>query len=103
MEQDDAALRRLSRARWSRALALTGLMLIVYFGFVLLTAYDKPLMTRPLVPGLSVGILLGALVIVSAFVLTGVYVWWTNAHYDPGLRAVRDRRRAAAAAEETRE
>ena len=33
-------------------------------------------------PGLSLGILLGALVIVFAWVLTLVYVYWANTKYD---------------------
>ena len=41
-------------------------------------------------PGLSLGILLGALVIVASWLLTWVYVRWANAHYDPALRALRE-------------
>ena len=33
-------------------------------------------------PGLSLGILLGVLVIVTAWVLIVIYVRWTNTHYD---------------------
>lgn len=81
-------------ARWRRALLLTFLMLALYFGFILLTGLAKDFMGTQLVPGLSVGILLGALVIVIAFALTGIYVHWANAHYDPELRAVRERLKA---------
>jgi uncharacterized membrane protein (DUF485 family) len=88
---EDRDLRALSATRWRRAIVLTVLMLFVYFGFILLGAYAKDTMGAPLVPGLSLGILLGALVIVSAFVLTGVYVRWANAHYDPALAALRGR------------
>lgn len=49
-------------------------MIVIYFGFVLLVAYDKPLLGQQIVPGLSWGILLGALVILSAWVLTFIYV-----------------------------
>jgi uncharacterized membrane protein (DUF485 family) len=35
--------------------------------------------------GLSLGILLGALVIVAAWTLTFVYVSWANRVYDPAL------------------
>jgi uncharacterized membrane protein (DUF485 family) len=66
-------------------------MLVVYFGFVALGAWAKPLMGRALVPGLSIGILLGALVIATAFALTGVYVRWANRRYDPGLARIRKR------------
>jgi uncharacterized membrane protein (DUF485 family) len=61
----------------------------MYFGFVLLIAYDKPLLARIIVPGLSLGILLGALVIVCSWVLTWVYVRWANTHYDAELDRLR--------------
>ena len=53
---------------------LSAVMIVIYFGFILLVAYDKPLLGTQIVPGLSWGILLGALVIVSAWVLTFIYV-----------------------------
>jgi uncharacterized membrane protein (DUF485 family) len=85
-------LRRLAAARWRVALLLTGAMMALYFGFILLVAYNKPLLTSTLVPGLSVGILLGALVIVSAWVLMFVYVSWANRHHDAAVDALRDAR-----------
>ena len=81
-EDDHEALARLSRKRWTVAITLTGAMLLVYFGFVLLIAYDKPLLGRILTPGLSLGILLGAIVILFASGLTGIYVRWANGSYD---------------------
>ena len=53
-------------------------ILAIYCGFVLLVAYDKPLLGTEIVPGLSWGILLGALVIVAAWLLTLVYVVASN-------------------------
>ena len=91
MKTDSDVLKRLKRARWRIALSLTAVMLVIYFGFILVTALDKAFMGRQLTEGLSVGILLGALVILAAFGLTGIYVYWANAHYDPELQAVRDR------------
>jgi uncharacterized membrane protein (DUF485 family) len=43
------------------------------------------------VPGLSLGILLGALVIVAAWVLIWIYVRWANTHYDAAVDALRER------------
>jgi uncharacterized membrane protein (DUF485 family) len=83
------ALEALAARRWRLALTLTILMLVTYFGFVLLVAYDKPLLGTILSPGLSLGILLGALVIVVAWVLTGIYVRWANQTYDVELERVR--------------
>ena len=85
----DHRFRSLASTRWRIAISLTAAMVAIYFGFVLLIAYDKPLMGRLLTRGLSVGVLLGALVIVLSWVLTWVYVRWANTHYDAGLDAVR--------------
>jgi uncharacterized membrane protein (DUF485 family) len=78
-------LEGLSAARWRIAIALTLTMLAVYVAFILLVAFNKPLLGRVIVPGLSVGILLGVLVIVVAWVLTWWYIRWANAH-DVALR-----------------
>jgi uncharacterized membrane protein (DUF485 family) len=85
----EGALEALAARRWRIALALTAAMLATYFGFLLLIAYDKPLLGRVLTPGLSVGILLGASVILVAWGLTGVYVRWANRHYDAALARVK--------------
>ena len=84
-----ATLEAVSAARWRIALALTVAMMAVYFGFVLLVAYNKPLLATVVVPGLSLGILLGALVIIVAWVLTWIYIAWANAHYDASIKGLR--------------
>lgn len=71
------------------ALGLTLLMVLGYFGFVLLIAYNRELLARLVVPGLSLGILAGAAVIVAAWLLTLVYVRWANRVYDPALDRAR--------------
>ena len=86
MIENDIA--RLTARRWRVALWLTAAMLAVYFGFILLIAFAKPLMGSPVAGGLTLGILLGVLVIVSAWVLTWIYVRWANRHYDAALRAL---------------
>jgi uncharacterized membrane protein (DUF485 family) len=84
-----ARLRALAAKQWRIAVSLTVAMIGVYFGFILLIAYQKPLMGRLITPGLSVGILLGAFVIVATWVLTWVYVSWANTRYDDELRSLR--------------
>ena len=84
-------LKALDDARWRIATALTVAMMVLYFGFILLVAYAKPLLGRLVVPGLSLGILLGALVIIAAWVLIWIYVRWANTHYDAAIEALRDR------------
>lgn len=85
----EAAIAALSSARWRVAIILTVAMMVLYFGFILLVAFDKPLLGRELTPGLSLGILLGALVIVASWVLIGIYTWWANTHYDAAVAALK--------------
>lgn len=85
----DPALEAVSAARWRIAILLTTMMMVVYFGFILLVAFNKPLLGTPLIPGLSIGMLLGVAVIVAAWVLTWIYVRWANTHYDASLRGLR--------------
>jgi uncharacterized membrane protein (DUF485 family) len=82
-------LRQLHRARWRIALVLTGAVVVVYFGFIVLIAYRGDLLATRLAPGLSLGILLGALVIVTSWLLTWIYVRWANSTYDTELERIR--------------
>jgi uncharacterized membrane protein (DUF485 family) len=86
------SLRALANQRWQISLWLTAVMMFIYFGFILLVAFNKKLMGQTLVPGLSIGILLGALTIVTAWILIFVYVRWTNNNYDQQLENIRNRR-----------
>ncbi len=84
----DSRLRDLDRARWRMALSLTGATVLLYFGFIALVAFGRSFLALQLGPGLSLGILLGALVIVASWILTWVYVRWANTVYDPQVRAL---------------
>ncbi len=73
----------LVRKRSSFARVLTIMMLLIYFGFVLLIAFNKPFLATPLAGGVTtIGIPLGVFVIVSAFILTGIYVRRANGEFD---------------------
>ena len=71
--------------RWKVALTLSVLMLVIYFGFILLVAFGKALLSILLSQGLSLGILLGALTIVSSWILSIIYVVWANRGYDDAV------------------
>jgi uncharacterized membrane protein (DUF485 family) len=88
MRASDGAVRELDAARWRVALALTAVMVVLYFGFILLVAYGRPLLALQVVPGLTLGILFGALVIVISWLLTWVYMRWAARHYDPRVEAM---------------
>lgn len=83
-------LRDLSALRLRLALLLTAAVMLAYFGFILLVAFDKPRLAQLLAPGLSLGIALGALVIVLSWLSTWVYVRWMNRNYDGALSRLRD-------------
>lgn len=79
----------LHERRWRVAVLLTAAVVVIYFGFILLIAYRKEMMGTRITDGLSLGILLGALVIVASWLLTWAYVRWANTHYDTQLEDVR--------------
>lgn len=83
-------MRALARARNRIAILLTSAMIAIYFGFIGLIAFDRTLLGRRIGSGLSLGIVLGALVIVASWLLTWIYVRWANAHYDTALKALGD-------------
>ena len=85
------SLEHISSSRRRVTGVLTAVMMLFYFGFILLVAFDKPLLGSQIVPGLSVGILLGVLVILAAWVLVGIYVGWAKRSYDKRIAALRGR------------
>jgi uncharacterized membrane protein (DUF485 family) len=89
MHDREERLRRLAARRWKLSIALTTAVVLVYFGFIALVAFDKPLLATLVTRGLSLGILLGALVIVISWVTTWIYVRWANRTYDTELERLR--------------
>ena len=79
----------LAAARWRIAIVLTIVVVVIYFGFIALIAWRKETMGSLITPGLSVGILLGAVVIVASWLSTWYYVRWANKHYDEQLAALK--------------
>ena len=62
---------------------LTVLMLIVYYGFVMLVAFNKPYLSQRLGEGVTtVGMPIGFGVIVFTIVITGIYVRRANKEFD---------------------
>ena len=62
---------------------LTVLMLVVYYGYIALIAFNKPFLAQPIGAGVTtVGIPIGMGVIVFTIVITGIYVRRANSEYD---------------------
>lgn len=87
----DPRYQRLVRRRGRFTWALTAIMLAAYFGYILLIAFDKELLARPIGRGVtSLGIPVGVGIILLAILLTGLYVRRANKEYDPLVRALKD-------------
>ena len=79
----DPIFQELVAARSRFAWILSAIMLVIYLGFILLVAFDPKLLGTPIGSGVTtISIPLGLLVIVLAFVLTGVYVRRANTEFD---------------------
>lgn len=75
--------------QWSVSAILSIIMLGAYFGFILVLAFNKALLGNMIVDGLSWGIPIGLFVIVLAWGLTGIYVYWANDKFDSAVEAIR--------------
>jgi uncharacterized membrane protein (DUF485 family) len=68
-----------SRFGWWLTLA----MMVVYYGFIVLVAFDKPFLATRLGEGvMTVGMPIGLFVIVFTVVITGIYVRRANSEFD---------------------
>ena len=62
---------------------LTVLMMIVYYGYIALIAFNKPFLATPIGSGVTtLGIPIGMGVIVFTIVITAIYVRRANSEFD---------------------
>jgi uncharacterized membrane protein (DUF485 family) len=83
--------RALVAQRWLVSLVLTAVLLIVYFGFILILAFDKTVFAQKIGEHVTLGIPVGVGVIVAAWLLTGIYVYWANTRYDTTVKRIREK------------
>ena len=89
----DPRFRQLVHERSQFAWVLSAVMLAIYFGFILLVAFGKEFLATRIGDGVTtLGILIGLAVIVSAFVLTGIYVVRANGRFDSLTRTLMEDR-----------
>lgn len=81
----------LRRARHGLAWPMAAAMLTAYFGFVWLMAFEPEWLGTPLTEGrsLTIGLPIGAGVILFAFIMTGVYAWAANRKFEALIEALR--------------
>ncbi|MBF0190324.1 MAG: DUF485 domain-containing protein [Magnetococcales bacterium] len=78
--------------RSSFAWKLSWLMLIIYYAFILVIAFAPKSLGTKISDGsvISIGIPIGAGIIVSAFLLTGIYVRRANGEFDDLTRQIKE-------------
>jgi uncharacterized membrane protein (DUF485 family) len=75
--------KQLRSTRNSYGWVLTIVMLVVYYGFIGLIAFDKSFLAQPLGAGVTtLGIPIGFGVIVFTVLITGLYVRRANSEFD---------------------
>ena len=82
--------KKLVSKRLSFSLTLTAIMLAVYFGFILVIAFNKELLAVKIGEHVTVGIPIGIGIILFAWILTGIYTRWANKTYDKSVRELRN-------------
>lgn len=73
----------LKRKRNSFGWLLTILMMVVYYGYIALIAFDKPFLAQRIGDGvMSLGVPIGLGVIIFTVVITAIYVRRANGEFD---------------------
>jgi len=89
----DPDFKDLSRQKFIISTILTILELALYFGFIGLIAFNKPLLGTKLSEGsaITIGIPIAVATIVGSWVFTGIYIWWANNKYDVLVNKVKEK------------
>ncbi len=77
---DSQEFRTLVSRRWTVSVLLLACLFILYYGYILLIAFDKPFLAQKIGEYTTLGIPLGVGVIVGSWILTAIYVVWANGH-----------------------
>ena len=81
--QNNPKDQELRKKRSSFGWLLTLLMMVVYYGYIALIAFNKPFLAQPVGAGVTtLGIPIGMGVIVFTIVITGIYVRRANGEFD---------------------
>lgn len=86
----DPRYHELVKARSSFGWMLTFIMMVVYYGFILLVAFNKELLGSRIGDGVMTwGIPIGLFVLVFTIIITGIYVRRANGEFDDLSDAIR--------------
>lgn len=88
--QNNPKYHQLIEQRDSLAWTLSALVLVIYFGFVLMVAFAGGFLTQPIsaTSVIPIGMPIGVGVIVASIVLTAIYVVRANNTFDPLIQQI---------------
>jgi uncharacterized membrane protein (DUF485 family) len=79
----------LRKKRNSFGWGLTVAMMVVYYGYIALIAFNKPFLAQPIGAGVtSLGVPIGMGVIIFTIVITAIYVRRANSEFDDLTTAI---------------
>lgn len=79
---------RRNRFAWTLAI----IVLVVYYTFILVVAFSPQTLATPVSEGavMSIGIPIGAGIIVMSWILTGVYTHKANSDFDEAVKQIKE-------------
>lgn len=91
--QNNPDYKELLSKRTSFAWILSIIMLVVYYSYILVIAFNKEALHVPVSEGslMTVGVPVGVAIIVFSFILTGVYVRRANSEFDALTKRIKDK------------
>ena len=88
---NDPSFKRLKKGKWVMTVILGSIVMVLYYGFILMMAYNKPFFANKVTENITVGIPLGVFVLAATIGVTAVYVLWANNIYDNLVSKVREK------------
>jgi uncharacterized membrane protein (DUF485 family) len=85
------AFKQLVKQRWTVSIILTAIMFFSYMSFLYVLAYQKEYLTPYVAGKFTIGLLSALSLIVLAWILTGVYVYWANTIYNPAVEQLKNK------------
>ncbi|HEW97955.1 MAG: DUF485 domain-containing protein [Candidatus Parabeggiatoa sp. nov. 3] len=78
------------RSRFAWILSI--IMLVIYYAFIMVIAFSPQTLAMKISEAsvITIGIPIGILIIISAFMLTGIYVWRANGEFDNLTKQIKE-------------
>jgi len=88
--QNNPKYHQLVKQRDVLSWTLTVLVLVIYYGFILMVAFAGDFLRTPISAGsvIPIGVPIGVGVILASILLTGIYVYRANETFDPLIREI---------------